>query len=151
MEPFIPINDYPLHVSSISRVDGKEEVKRKKEYSQNENKKIKDETNKMTNDIDKLNDGKNILQNNSNKLNEEQFIGKMQIEETNKKLNIETQKRQQLEYMIIEDEEKTNKLEQDKKDANDYWRTEKLKIINDFCSNLKLDINVIINSFCFLF
>ena len=145
MEPFIPINDYPLHVSSISGVDGKEEVKRKKEYSQNENKKIKDETNKMTNDIDKLNDGKNILQNNTNKLNEEQFIGKMQIEEANKKLNIETQKRQQLEYMIIEDEEKTNKLEQDQKDANDYWKTEKLKIINDFCSNLKLDINAIKN------
>ena len=76
MEPVIPINDYPLHVSSISGVDGKEELKTD---------------------------------------------------------------------MIIEDEENNNKLEQDNKDVNDYWKTEKLKLIKDFCSNLKLDINVIKN------
>ena len=47
--------------------------------------------------------------------------------------------------MIKEDEEKRKKLEKDKKDANNYWKKEKLKLINDFCSNLKLDINVIKN------
>ena len=45
--------------------------------------------------------------------------------------------------MIKEDEKK--KLEKDKKDANNYWKKEKLKLINNFCSNLKLDINVIKN------
>ena len=45
--------------------------------------------------------------------------------------------------MIKEDEKK--KLEKDKKDANNYWKKEKLKLINNFFLNLKLDINVIKN------
>ena len=91
--------------------------------------------------INEINEQKNNLQNNINKLNDELIINKIQNEETNKQLNIETQKRQQLEWMIKENEEKRNKLEKDKKDANNYWKKEKLKLINDFCLNLKLDIN----------
>ena len=132
-------------LSSISRDDRDEDQSRQIEYLENENRKKEDEINKMKIDIDKINEDRNNLQKDINNLNEELILGKMQNEETNKKLNIETQKRQELELNIKKEEEKRKKIEKDKEDANDYWKKEKLKLINDFCSNLKLDINVIKN------
>jgi len=130
-------------LSSYFGRDRNKDERRQIENLQNENKKKEDEINKMKIDIDKINEDRTNLQKNINNLNEELNLGKMQNEETNKKLNIETQKRQQLEWNIKKDEEKRKKIEKEKKDTNDYWKKEKLRLINDFCSNLKLDINVI--------
>ncbi len=57
-------------------------------------------------------------------------------------LNTQKKANKELEQAIILERKK---LEKDKKDTNDYWKKEKLKLINDFCSHLKLDINVIKN------
>jgi len=132
-------------LSSISRDDRDEDQSRQIEYLENENRKKEDEINKMKIDIDKINEDRTNLQKDINNLNEKLILGKMQNEETNKKLNLEAQKRQELELNIKKEEEKRKKLEKDKKDTNDYWKKEKLKLINDFCSHLKLDINVIKN------
>jgi len=145
MEPFIIGGGLIAGLASIFGNKGKKEQNRQIEYLKEENRKKIDEINKMKTAINEINEQKNNLQNNINKLNEELIFNKIQNEETNKQLNIETQKRQQLEWMIKENEEKRNKLEKDKKDANNYWKKEKLKLINDFCLNLKLDINVIKN------
>ena len=145
MEPFIIGGGIVGGLLSIFGNNRKAEQNRQIEYLKNENRKKEDEINKMKSTINKINNQNNNLQKNINKLNEEILFNKNQNEKTNKKLNIETQKRQQLEWMIKEDEEKRKKLEKDKKDANNYWKKEKLKLINDFCSNLKLDINVIKN------
>ena len=145
MEPFIIGGGLLAGLASIFGNKGKKEQNRQIEYLKEENRKKIDEINKMKTAINEINEQKNNLQNNINKLNEELIFNKIQNEETNKQLNIETQKRQQLEWMIKENEEKRNKLEKDKKDANNYWKKEKLKLINDFCLNLKLDINVIKN------
>ena len=145
MEPFIIGGGLIAGLASIFGNKGKKEQNRQIEYLKEQNRKKIDEINKMKTAINEINEQKNNLQNNINKLNDELIINKIQNEETNKQLNIETQKRQQLEWMIKENEEKRNKLEKDKKDTNNYWKKEKLKLINDFCLNLKLDINVIKN------
>ena len=130
-------------LASLFGDDGKEEQNRQIEYLKNENEKKEKEINDLKNNNNILNEGINNLQKNVEKLNEELVFEKIQNEETNKNLNIEMQKRQQLESKFQEDEKKRKKLEKDKKEANDNWKIEKLQLINNFCTNLKLDINVI--------
>ena len=130
-------------LASLFGDDGKEEQNRQIEYLKNENEKKEKEINDLKNNNNILNEGINNLQKNLEKLNEELVFEKIQNEETNKNLNIEMQKRQQLESKFQEDEKKRKKLEKDKKEANDNWKIEKLQLINNFCTNLKLDINVI--------
>lgn len=130
-------------VVSIFRDKDKKEQNRQIEFLKNENKKKENEIKDLKNNNNKLNEGINNLQKNVNKLNEELIFEKKQNNETNKNLNIEKEKRQQLEVKFQEDEKKRQKLEKDKKDVNDNWKIEKLQLINNFCTNLKLDINVI--------
>ena len=130
-------------LASLFGDDGKEEQNRQIEYLKNENEKKEKEINDLKNNNNILNEGINNLQKNVEKLNEELVFEKIQNEETNKNLNIEMQKRQQLESKFQEDEKKRKKLEKDKKEANLNWKIEKLQLINNFCTNLKLDINVI--------
>ena len=70
------------------------------------------------------------------------MIDKDDKEEENKKLKNEINNLNNKFNCLVE---KINKEEKDKKEANDEWKKEKLKIINNFCSNLKFDINEIKN------
>ena len=97
MEPFIIGGGLIAGLASIFGNKGKKEQNRQIEYLKEENRKKIDEINKMKTAINEINEQKNNLQKNINKLNEELIFNKIQSEETNKQLNIETQKRQQLE------------------------------------------------------